>query len=126
MHLLSSRIFVQTASAPNVRPASITTSQNLHSARTQRDCQSETFHSPTPREHNKKEKTNQGEKRHRSRSTMTLPRVAKSSTQLTNISISITEIHSLPFFHFISLCLSFAHCYCFHNFGVTYNVTQSA
>ena len=60
MHLRSSRIFVQTASASNVRLASVTTSQKLNAARTQENCQSKTFHSPKHCRQNKKTENEPG------------------------------------------------------------------
>jgi len=90
MHLRSSRVFVQTATTPLVRPASVTMSQKLRLVRTQGNCQSETFHSPMPHgQTKKKEKKNQGVAGPRSRPTDP-PRDAKSHTQLTNISMGIT------------------------------------
>jgi len=44
MHLRSNRVFVQTATAPLVRHASVTTSQELNSVTAQGNCQSKTFH----------------------------------------------------------------------------------
>jgi hypothetical protein len=90
MHLRSNRVFVQTAS---FRLASVSTSQKLNSVTAQESCQSKTFHPPTPRgkkrERERDRKRTKGVAGPRPRPTDP-PRVAKSPTQLTNISMGIT------------------------------------
>jgi len=96
MHLRSNRVFVQTAS---FRLASVSTSQKLNSVTAQGSCQSKTFHPPTPRGQQKK---NRKKKRKRTKEVAgprprptDPPRFAKSPTQLTNISMGITVVFPL-------------------------------
>jgi len=88
MHLRSGRIFVQTALPTCV----LLPSPHLRNyIRPDRKGTAEVKLSiPRLADNKTKEKRTRGENRLRSRPTLTLPRVAKSSKQLTNISMGIT------------------------------------
>ena len=92
MHLRSSRVFVQTTTAPLVRSASVTTSQELNSVTAQGNCQSKTFYSPNAL---RKKRGGGGVDLTDVTTNTDTPRVAKSPTQLANISMGITALSTV-------------------------------
>jgi len=103
--------------------APVTTSQKLNSVTVQGSCQSKTFHSPRHRgggrRERERERTNQGVAGPRSRRTNP-PRVVKSPTQLTNISMGITQ--ALQYSHFVfGECdhIKYTYWICFPNYTLT-------
>jgi len=91
MYLGSSRVFIQTATAPLVRPASVTMVQRLNSVTAQGNCQSKTFHAPTFRVQLKKKSENKPEGGRTEVTTNRPSKFATSPTQLTNISVGSTK-----------------------------------